>query len=516
MAEHPRLLVFRAIFLCCLLQGALSDLLPFGTDNGDIQLIYDGGRIDSVQINLSFPMPFLGPGLVSQLHVSSVGTVSYTTLQKTNLEELTSNVVMTPFMAQVGSGGNIYYRQTDTDIAVFSQVSSLLADQGVVYNPVLALVVTWENMPSPDDASLVNSYQLVVTTSGEKSYVMMNYEGSLMWTSAGKRMSYAGVFSAGEVGERCGQPLQNSGTDQIWTLAETSTKSTNVGQHIMDITSPLECFSFESPCGETPALGRTRNIPYFENSNENFLGWNFYLEITCKTGLSIREGVSSQRLFCRYEPDYYEYAWDMDIKECVDLGATRKFEVSMSGLNLGGLAGASMDVIREKLLPEIMKMLRAAGITDVIIQIDELVPQKEFRAGDISDLLAQLWDVKFTVFSPTYANRKLSGGSLMDKLMTVIATSDSEMLSSAGVSVAEKTDKCLQDCICYIREKSGKNCHKRGKVSALKPDACCGGCNGKSYASSKKVCCAGKHIYDPSRSVCCDGRVKRGTSCPAA
>ena len=63
---------------------------------------------------------------------------------------------MTPFMAQVGSGGNIYYRQTDTDIAVFSQVSSLLADQGVVYNPVLALVVTWENMPSPDDASLVS------------------------------------------------------------------------------------------------------------------------------------------------------------------------------------------------------------------------------------------------------------------------------------------------------------------------------------------------------------------------
>ena len=65
------------------------------------------------------------------------------------------------------------------------------------------------------------------------------------------------------------------------------------------------------------------------------------------------------------------------------------------------------------------------------------------RAGDISDLLAQLWDVKFTVFSPTYANRKLSGGSLMDKLMTVIATSDSEMLSSAGVSVAGKSPSSL-------------------------------------------------------------------------
>lgn len=517
-------LMFKAILYCCVVHLSSAKLFPYGVDHGDSELTYDTSQIESHRMDLFFPTPFMGNGLISEIYISSVGTISYGKLQNSKLDSLTSNVVMTPFMTDMGSGGRIFYRQTENDIQVLSLVSSVMSVQGVNFTPLLAVVVTWEDMPSPDDPSKTNTFQAILTTSADSTYVIFNYHDTMTWTSSSSsRKSYAGIFAAGDMLEKCGQPLKNSGTDQIWTVAETSTKSSVRGQHILDVTSPMECFSFESPCGETPALSRANAIPKFENSDDNILGWNFYVELACKAGLSVSPGVSTQQVQCLYEPDYYEYAWDFEIKECVDLSATKKFQVMLHDIVIDMVNTNDVEVIKSKLIPEINKLLRNAGITDVVVEIDELTQtvevKSEFKDGEDSGLLSDqavdsgTWNLKFTIFSPTYANKELTSEGLQTQLLALLS-GESEILKSTTIAVQDLTDKCLQDCICFIREKSGKNC-KRGHLPIpLRPDACCGGCNGKAYASSKKVCCGGRHLYDPSRAVCCpNGRIRQGTVC---
>lgn len=533
--------------ICCVLHITFAKLLPYGIQHGDEELVYDSSQVESRRLDLFFPTPLLGGGLISELYINSVGTLSYAKLQNSKLDQLTSNIVLAPFMADVGAGGKIFYRQTENDIQVMSLVSTLLSVQGITFTPMLVVVVTWQNMPSPDDATKMNTYQAIFTTSGEKTYFIINYDGRITWTSSSlSANSYAGVFVAGDLLERCGWPLKNSGTDQIWTVAETSTESSVRGQHILDITNATECYSFESPCGEPPKFGRTEVVPMFENSNDNILGWSFFVELSCKKGLEVSPGVSTQRVHCLYEPDYYEYAWDFEIKECMDLGATRKFTVAISNIIIDMVETTDVEVIKDKLFPEIMKMLAAAGITDVVINIDSVSRAgKTFKSGSLEDdayyggmpfapsnMMADDaygepdfkqgapieidlgWDVKFTIFSPTYANKELTPATLQTSIITLLE--EGEFLKADGIAVEEETDKCLQDCICFIREGSGKNCKKGTKAIPLRPDACCGGCGGKPYASSKKVCCNGRNLYDPSKAVCCpDGRIRVGKVCPS-
>ena len=93
--------------------------------------------------------------LIFFLQVSSVGTISYTKLQTTQLDHLSSNVILTPFMSNIGNGGSIFYRQTDSDIKLMSEISKIFKKQGKEFHPIFVVVVTWENMPSPDDPTQV-------------------------------------------------------------------------------------------------------------------------------------------------------------------------------------------------------------------------------------------------------------------------------------------------------------------------------------------------------------------------
>jgi len=499
------------LLLLTILTPSNAELLPYGDSAGDTRLHYDVTMTSNV-ITLTSPVKFMGTGTVSELHVSSIGTLSYNKLMNTKLESLTSNVVMTPFMAEAGKGGEVWYRQSTNDVTA----DEMLANQGVEgFRASVVVVVTWANMPSNDQQGKVNTYQIVFASDVTRTYVTMNYQNSVTWTSSGPdRFAFAGIFVSGDLLEKCGRPLSNSGTDMVWTVAETSTRSSVRGQHIFDVTSPLECYSFESPCGEPPSFSRTTYAPVFSNTAANMLGWSFYILLRCKEGLNIAHGVTSQRIECLYEPDYYEYAWDFEVKECIDMRATRKFTVAMDHIKLDMLDASqeneNVENIKNKLKPEIYKVLTNSGVTDVVVEIDD------FRKNGISSETVEEKDeysVKYSLFSPTYANRELQADQLQVQMKTLLS-SEKEIFKTDSINVEENTDKCLQQCICFFREGSGKRCKKGINLMSLRPDACCGGCNGKPYASSKKACCGGLHVYDPSISVCCDGRIKKGSHCP--
>ena len=80
----------------------------------------------------------------------------------TKLESLTSNVVMTPFMAEAGKGGEVWYRQSTNDVTA----DEMLANQGVEgFRASVVVVVTWANMPSNDQQGKVRNcfYQIYLT-----------------------------------------------------------------------------------------------------------------------------------------------------------------------------------------------------------------------------------------------------------------------------------------------------------------------------------------------------------------
>ena len=61
----------------------------------------------------------------------------------------------------------------------------------------------------------MNTYQIVIASNAESTYVIFNYKDSLKWSSSSSSKSYAGVFAAGSSLEKCEQPLEHSGTDEV-------------------------------------------------------------------------------------------------------------------------------------------------------------------------------------------------------------------------------------------------------------------------------------------------------------
>jgi len=502
------------LVISCFIGIIQADLVLYGVSHGDQQMNYEASSIQTEELELLVPMRFMGEGIVSKLFVSSVGTISYTKLQTTQLDHLSSNVILTPFMSNVGNGGSIFYRQTDSDIKLMSEISKIFKKQGKEFHPIFIVVVTWENMPSPDDPTQMNTYQIVIASNAESTYVIFNYKDSLKWSSSSSSKSYAGVFAAGSSLEKCEQPLEHSGTDEIWILAETSTNAFTMGQHILDISKPLKCYNFESPCGEPPKFHRAIPVAYFKNTDDNFLGWDFYLSLNCKEGLQIAPGVTSQPIMCQYEPDYYEYAWEFDVRECLDLSATRKFDISIGDIQLGVLTSQNVEEVKGKLIPEVNKLLKDVEITDVVVELSDVTKKDKINEEPNFEENIE-WNLKLRIMTPTYVNREVTGKSLKTKLENLLSNDRStETFKSNNVTVSETTNKCLQECICFLRESSGRNCIRGNRQTELRPDACCGGCNGKPYASSKKVCCGGRTLYNPRNAVCCNGRVFQGLTCP--
>ena len=60
--------------------------------------------------------------------------------------------------------------------------------------------------------------------------------------------------------------------------------------------------------------------PQFELSSGGEKELNFFLKFSCKPGLVLAPNVTSQRVECSYDSDYYEFAWEQnDAPRCIGM-----------------------------------------------------------------------------------------------------------------------------------------------------------------------------------------------------
>ena len=65
-------------------------------------------------------------------------------------------------------------------------------------------------------------------------------------------------------------------------------------------------------CADFPRAGRRLFQTRFELSSNGEKELNFFLESLCKPGFVLAPNVTSQRVECSYNSDYYEFAWEQN------------------------------------------------------------------------------------------------------------------------------------------------------------------------------------------------------------
>ncbi|CAK8685551.1 unnamed protein product [Clavelina lepadiformis] len=487
---------------------------------------YNGGSIlvdESVELDLGLTIPFLG-GSLSSIWISSHGFISLTNQKD---EKIIDNVVVSPFFSdkrfQLNSPNATYYQQTQTDSRLFEAISSntqtlMVSD---AYMPRYALVVTWQNMASPDDSSKVNTFQLVLSSDFERTFVSFNYD-TLTWTSSDGIYASAGVEVYGSSSQQCFHNLPGSKTALLSQLKDTTTASRSLGKHILQISDVLLCSAkFDTDCGEWPKKNKTMSsgwgvfTPFFEFATEDDeTKWNFFLQYKCKPGLRISPNKNSERIECVYISDYYEHSWETDISQCSDLNARKTFVSNVTVMQINDEPVTSInteeifDELRDTISPAIDKLFENIGVADVVHEIKNIISTTS-ESGETFLI------VEFDSYVPA-DNKKLTNHSLARKIeVGVMQNNKINMVTFSKnnpLSVIETTDKCLQACLCSTNP-DPEFCH--GKTPKFIADACCGDCSGtpKSYSTSIKACCGGRILYDPFISTCCAGQIKRGDRC---
>lgn len=474
-------------------------IYDYGGGKGDTLLSFPDWSVGTLKVDLHEAIsPLMGSDNgVRSLWINSYGSVSYSELAGAgNIREVSDNVIIAPFMIE-SIAGEVWYRQVTTDTDTLSMIAEDLNNGGEVENPdnipTFALIVTWAKLKSPDSDE-ENSAQLVlVKTSAGKTLVLFNYEEPISWTSSsyrGEHHAAAGIFTTGEATARCERHLESSATEQVWSLSYTSTGTGRAGMHVLDITQPLTCSSFVSPCEDITEQKRGTMRSHFRFSDLGLFEWEFYLTYTCQNGLAIRPGVSTQDIKCRYDGDYYEFNWDVPQK-CSDPTAVDTFVTK--------ICFCSSEVVDP------------IGVEKTV---DVAVP-------DSSSYVTV--DGQCAIITTTVPLERWSKpGSFKDAVEKALPKADE---CPTTVEVEDETPACLKSCICrYNKDKKDREACRTGNgfVPALLPSGCCGGCDsgssvpGKPYSSSIKACCGGRTLYDPEKAVCCaGGRIRRGTKCPS-
>ncbi len=148
-------------------------LIPYGPSQGDLTL----PRGDNVVRNISLGVPFIVN--TTQYTQAFIYTDGYITLgerinQRPFQFPLMSPPIIAPFISDhtTESTGNVYYRTISdrNHLAVLGNTIGL-GQSGEVEE---ALVVTWEQVPL-EFSRQVNSFQAVLATTGDRSYVIFLY-----------------------------------------------------------------------------------------------------------------------------------------------------------------------------------------------------------------------------------------------------------------------------------------------------------------------------------------------------
>ncbi|RNA04010.1 nidogen and EGF-like domain-containing 1 isoform X2, partial [Brachionus plicatilis] len=163
-------------------------LFPYGANFGDIELpAQDNGL--SVEIPLEFPFIFFQDNYTS-LFVGYNGLIVLKDGPNADFEDPFPNeeaIVIAPFMADINieRNGSIYYRilnETDKGfLFLLSELAISYSDEDPDFLAKEALIVTYDNVaPLSGASSLVNTFQAILLSDGQTSYVLFFYQ-DLNW-----------------------------------------------------------------------------------------------------------------------------------------------------------------------------------------------------------------------------------------------------------------------------------------------------------------------------------------------
>uniref|UniRef100_A0A8C6Y043 NIDO domain-containing protein n=1 Tax=Naja naja TaxID=35670 RepID=A0A8C6Y043_NAJNA len=226
--------------LPCLAASQKTSLLyPYGETQGDSENpVADDGNSPEITIKKSFS--FYGKKYNS-LFVNNNGVVSfgkYVSEYTPTAFPLKEGIpFVAPFWADVDNrvSGSIYWRQTEDSVLLSrfaADLSRYLVD--ISFTPTWMFIATWDQVGYYGSASnKVNTFQAVLATDGERSFIMLNY-ADIQWTTGtgndgdiftglGGTPAQAG-FDSGDTEHYYNIP--GSRTDGILNI----TKTTNVGE----------------------------------------------------------------------------------------------------------------------------------------------------------------------------------------------------------------------------------------------------------------------------------------------
>uniref|UniRef100_A0AC35F270 Uncharacterized protein n=1 Tax=Panagrolaimus sp. PS1159 TaxID=55785 RepID=A0AC35F270_9BILA len=190
-----KFLLLICLIVCVTSEVNISDFFPFGTANGDAELIR-GSDVSSPPLNLSMAFPFFGLPQAT-LWINENGLISF----NRKISDFTpwckaaqsDYRIIAPFWADVDArrSGDIYYRQT-TDAAVLAKGEAELAkafsDIGHI-DLKWAFIATWVNVtyfrdpPGSDESTrLRNTFQAILLTDGSQSFTIFYYN-KITWTT---------------------------------------------------------------------------------------------------------------------------------------------------------------------------------------------------------------------------------------------------------------------------------------------------------------------------------------------
>ncbi|XP_041425685.1 mucin-4-like isoform X2 [Xenopus laevis] len=161
-------------------------LYPYGPGLDFVNLKSDDGASGSIQLSMNISL--FGKSF-SSLYVDNNGLLSFSApiyeYTPRNLPAAIGNPFLAPFWADVYNiQGDIYYRQS-TDAALLSQTTTDIRRYFHIMNfsAQWVFVATWHKVGYYGSTSgKVNTFQAVLTTDGNHTFVMFNY-GDIQWTT---------------------------------------------------------------------------------------------------------------------------------------------------------------------------------------------------------------------------------------------------------------------------------------------------------------------------------------------
>ncbi|CAH2318184.1 hypothetical protein AB205_0044100 [Pelobates cultripes] len=189
-----------------------SLLYPYGPALDTTSQLSDDGS--SPQIILSTQIPLFG-NLYSYLYVDNNGLLSFSqpvnTFTPSDIPLLSGNPFLAPFWADVNNAisGDIYYRQS-TDPNLLSRVTSDIRSyfNYLDFTSRWLFVATWDRVAyygSLVNQQQTNTFQVVLTTNGNATFVLFNY-GTIQWTTG---TASGGVNGTGGIPALAGAGVDN-------------------------------------------------------------------------------------------------------------------------------------------------------------------------------------------------------------------------------------------------------------------------------------------------------------------